>query len=121
MIFNTLTYYFIFLLPAAVLFRVVPSRYRSWVIILSGLGFYIYFSLVYLKPLAYLCVLILIWEALISRLYDKRSRWCILGVLQAVLILGVFKYLNFFTARHTDSSFCVSLRIWNKEAYTIIS
>lgn len=42
------------------------------------------------------CLLILLWEACFSRLYRRRSRWCIVGIVQAIAVLFVFKYWNFF-------------------------
>ena len=36
-------------------------------------------------------------EALVSRLYLPGSRWCLLGLLQSVLLLCIFKYWNFIT------------------------
>jgi len=44
-----------------------------------------------------LCLLMFLWESLVSRLYMRGSRWCILGLVQSVALLGVFKYWNFVT------------------------
>jgi len=41
------------------------------------------------------CILIFLWESIFSRLYRPGSRWCLVGVVQAVLILVLFKYWNF--------------------------
>ena len=43
------------------------------------------------------CLLIFLWESTMSRLYRPRSRWCFVGLVQSVLLLGVFKYWNFFS------------------------
>ena len=45
MIFNTLDYYILFLLPAALAFKLAPVPWRPWVITLSASGFFVYFSL----------------------------------------------------------------------------
>ncbi len=37
------------------------------------------------------------WESLFSRLYRKGSIFCWIGIAQAVVFLGIFKYWNFFT------------------------
>lgn len=43
------------------------------------------------------CLLIFIWESLFSRLYRQGSTLCVIGIVQAILFLVVFKYWNFFT------------------------
>jgi alginate O-acetyltransferase complex protein AlgI len=45
MIFNTVSYYVLFLLPAAVLFKIAPYGWRPWVLVLSASFFYLYFSI----------------------------------------------------------------------------
>lgn len=44
MIFNAFSYFFLFLLPAAVLFRLVPALVRAWVLVASGEALFVYFS-----------------------------------------------------------------------------
>jgi alginate O-acetyltransferase complex protein AlgI len=96
-IFDTFAYYLLFLLPAAVGFRLVRPAAKPWVCILFGAGFFVYFSLTQLGGVAgAFCLLIFLWESLFSRLYKPGSRWCIVGILQAIAILFIFKYWNFF-------------------------
>jgi alginate O-acetyltransferase complex protein AlgI len=45
MIFNTLSYYLLFLIPAAILFRLVRSEWRSAVCALFGAAFFVFFSI----------------------------------------------------------------------------
>jgi alginate O-acetyltransferase complex protein AlgI len=97
LIFNTFAYYFLFLVPAAVLFRVAPLRYRPWIIVLFGGGFFEYFAYSMAGFWGAACLLIFLWESTMSRLYRPRSWWCILGLVQSVVLLGIFKYWNFFT------------------------
>lgn len=96
MIFDSFFYYFVCLVPSAIAFRVVRPRTRPWICAAFGALFFIYFSLTQLGGLAgAACLLILFWEACFSRLYKARSCWCIAGIIQAVLVLFVFKYWNF--------------------------
>ena len=98
MIFNTLIYYFLFLLPAAGLFRVVKSDWRPLVCIVAGSGFFLYFSITQFGGyFGAACLLMFVWESLFSRLYKKGSIFCLIGVAQAVIFLFIFKYCNFFT------------------------
>jgi alginate O-acetyltransferase complex protein AlgI len=97
LIFTTFSY-FLFLLPAAVLFRATRPTVRPWILVVSGVAFFIYFSLAESTGwVGAACVAIFIWEALISRLYAPRSRWCLFGVTASVAILVAFKYWNFLT------------------------
>ncbi len=97
MIFDTFAYYLAFLLPSAVAFRLAGPRARPWICVSFGAAFFIYFSVTELGgwPGA-ACLLILFWEACFSRLYRPGSRWCIVGILQAIGLLFIFKYWNFF-------------------------
>ncbi|NOJ93798.1 MBOAT family protein [Corallococcus coralloides] len=98
MIFNTFAYFFAFLIPSAVLFRLVGPKLRVWVCAVAGISFFIYFSLATPHGVwAASCVLIFIWEASFRRFYDLRSRMCLIGIGISVLMLGAFKYWNFFT------------------------
>ena len=99
MIFNTLSYYFVFLLPAAIAFRLLPATARVWSLALWGAAFFIYYSVT--TPIGgwagAACVVILLWEALFSRLYRKKSGICVVGVLLTLGVLFAFKYWNFTT------------------------
>jgi alginate O-acetyltransferase complex protein AlgI len=97
MIFNTFAYYLLFLFPAAALYRRVRSPFRPWVIAAFGCLFFLYFSYSMAGIWGALCLGIFLWESLTSRLYKPGSRWCMVGILQSLLLLGVFKYWNFFT------------------------
>ncbi len=98
MIFNTFVYYFLFLIPAAVLFRVASASARAWTCAGFGIGFYLYFSLTAVGGVwGAACVLIFLWEALFRSLYKPGGRACLAGVAVSVGALVVFKYWNFLT------------------------
>lgn len=98
MIFNTLAYFALFLVPAALLFRWLPARSRLWACSVGGAAFFLHFSWTQFGGLfGAACLGIFLWESLFSRLYATGSRWCLAGVLQAILFLGIFKYWNFLT------------------------
>jgi alginate O-acetyltransferase complex protein AlgI len=99
MIFNTWDYYLLFLLPSAMLFRVLNTRYRPWVVLGSGSLFFLYFSYTQLGGLiGAACLGIFLWESLVSRFYKPGSWFCAVGVIQTILFLAVFKYRNFLTS-----------------------
>jgi alginate O-acetyltransferase complex protein AlgI len=99
MIFNTWDYYLFFLLPSAMLFRVLNTRYRPWVVLGSGSLFFLYFSYTQLGGLiGAACLGIFLWESLVSRFYKPGSWFCAVGVVQTILFLAVFKYRNFLTS-----------------------
>ena len=99
MIFNTWDYYLLFLLPSAMLFRVLNTRYRPWVVLGSGSLFFLYFSYTQLGGLiGAACLGIFLWESLVSRFYKPGSWFCAVGVVQTILFLAVFKYRNFLTS-----------------------
>jgi len=97
MIFNTFSYYLIFLFPAAILFRAVRPALRCWVIVVSGCLFFLNFSYDIAGIRGVLCLFIFLAEAIMSRLYRPGSRWCVWGLFQSVALLCFFKYWNYFT------------------------
>lgn len=98
MIFNTFAYYALFLLPAAILFRLAGPRVRPWICVASGAAFFVYFSVTALAGwVGAACLLIFAWESLISRLYRPGSPWSWVGVAASLGVLAVFKYWNFAT------------------------
>lgn len=98
MIFNTFIYYFIFLFPAAILFRLCSPSWRAWTCVIFGMLFFIYFSFT-LEAGGWgaLCVLIFLWEAMLRRYYKEKGLVCLFGILVSLLVLGIFKYWNFTT------------------------
>lgn len=98
MIFNTFTYFLVFLIPSAVLFRILPSTLRAWSCVLFGFAFFAYFSWeLHHDWWGPACLLILVWEGLFRTLYKPGSKWCLVGITLSVLVLGFFKYWNFIT------------------------
>ncbi len=98
MIFNTFAYFLCFLVPAAIGFRCVRPSVQPWICFLFGGAFFVFFSLTEVGGvLGAFCLLIFVWESLFSRLYRPGSLLCILGIIQAIVFLMVFKYWNFFT------------------------
>jgi alginate O-acetyltransferase complex protein AlgI len=97
MIFNTWDYYLL-LIPSAIAFRWTQPQRRAVVVFVSGSLFFTYFSYTMLGgTIGALCLLIFLWECIVSRLYKPGSWVCWFGVTQSILILVVFKYRNFLS------------------------
>jgi alginate O-acetyltransferase complex protein AlgI len=104
MIFNEVTYFLCFLLPAVLLFHRTSARVRPWVLAFSGVSFFIFYGTIHFGGFwGGLCVLIFIWELLVSRLYRPGSVICIFGIIQAVGILVFFKYSRFLASAWNDA------------------
>jgi alginate O-acetyltransferase complex protein AlgI len=110
MIFNELSYFLLFLLPAVAAFHLGPARLRPWVIIFFGAAFFAYYGYLHFGGRwGALCVLIFVWETLTSRLYRAGSRWCVFGIVQALVLLIAFKYLTFAVTTWNDLSVALGL------------
>lgn len=98
MIFNDLMYFVLFLLPSAILFRLASPAVRPWICVAGGSLFFIYFSLTTVGGVpGAICLLLLLWQALCCiYLCKPGSRWCYLVAIQALVFLGIFKYLEFY-------------------------
>lgn len=98
MIFNTFAYFILFLVPAAILFRLVRPSVQPWVCIAFGASFFVFFSLTQVGgAFGAACLLIFVWEAIFSRFYKQGSVLCLIGVTQTIVFLIIFKYWNFLT------------------------
>src|SRR5438046_6446893 len=98
MIFNTLAYFLLFLGPAALLFRWARPAAQPWICLSFGAAFFVFFSLTQIGGVAgAFCLLIFIWESIFSRFYKRGSVICLIGIVQTLLFLVVFKYWNFFS------------------------
>ena len=103
MIFNEVGFFVLFLLPTVAAFHLSPRSARPWVITAGGVGFFVYFGWLHFGGAwGALAVLIFFWELGTSRLYRPGSKWCIYGIVQAVVILAAFKYLVFFRGAWND-------------------
>src|ERR1043166_4627711 len=86
MIFNTFAYFVLFLVPAAILFRLAKPAAQPWVCLVFGAAFFVFFSLTQIGGVAgAVCLLIFIWESFFSRLYKKGSVICWIGIVAASL------------------------------------
>jgi len=110
MIFNEATYYLLFLGPAVVAFHLAARvrgidvlRLRAYVLSLFGVLFFVYYGYTHFGGWrGSAAVGLFVWELLTSQLYRPRSKWCLFGIVQAVLILVAFKYLGFLAAVWND-------------------
>jgi len=88
MIFNSLNYYFLFLFPAALIFKFISVKWRPRVLSLSAAFFYRYFSLNSFGGVAgAMCLSIFLWECFVSRWYRLRAAICLFGVAQSILLV----------------------------------
>jgi alginate O-acetyltransferase complex protein AlgI len=120
-IFNELSYYLFFLGPCVAAFHLLARvrgidvlRVRTYLLSSFGILFFAYYGYSHFggwKGSA--AVGLFVWELLTSQLYRPRSKWCIFGIVQAVLILVVFKYLGFFARSWNDAAGQSGLRIEN--------
>lgn len=103
MIFNEASFFLLFLAPCGVAFHLVPRHWRGWTVALFGIAFFVYYAYLHFGGWSgSACVLLFALELATSRLYRPGSRWCIFGVVQAVAILAVFKYLRFLAGLWND-------------------
>ncbi len=98
MVFSSETFIFLFLPLFLVAYYLTPVRMRSWTILIGSYVFYAWWRADFLL----LFVAVTAWAygcgLLISRWEDRtRSKTTmIVGILGCLIVLGIFKYLNFF-------------------------
>ena len=104
MIFNELTYFVLFLGPSVLLFHLCSRSFRPWIVLACfGLAFFTWYAFLTSGERG----VALAWDCLSGscfslRFYRPRSWVCIVGIIQAVLILAFFKYTGFFSQAWDD-------------------
>lgn len=112
MIFNELTYYLLFLFPSVAVFHVLGATHlrrrkvlQSWTLATFGMLFFVWFAHKHFGGrVGILAIAIFIWELAFSRLYRPGSRACLLGILQAILLLVALKYSLFLSHVVVDTT-----------------
>lgn len=101
MVFSSLTFLFMFLPAALLVYFIVPKRWKNLVLFLSGVIFYAYGEPVYLYVMI-LSVLIDFCCGYVMNRYDDKPkiRFAMLmtSVVMNLTLLGVFKYSSFFVS-----------------------
>ena len=98
MVFSSETFLFLFLPLFLALYYVTPERHRNLTILVGSYAFYAWWRvdfvlLLFLKTL---------WTFVFGILIEKHSGtrkadiFCAIGIIGCLIVLGVFKYLNFF-------------------------
>lgn len=97
MIFNSATYVLLFLPTVAILYWHLPSRARLWLLFTASLAFYGFWRLDFIPLILFSGILDYYLALWIDRTVDpgRRRRVLLISVVANLLILGVFKYLNF--------------------------
>ena len=98
MLFNSITYLFIFLPTVAFLHWALPDRLRLWIILLSSLAFYGFWRIEFVPLLLFSATLDYVLALWIESTENpaRRRRVMLTSVAVNLAILGFFKYLLFF-------------------------
>ena len=98
MLFNSVTYLFIFLPTVAFLHWALPERLRLWIILLSSLAFYGFWRIEFVPLLLFSATLDYVLALWIEGTENpaRRRRIMLISVAVNLAILGFFKYLLFF-------------------------
>ena len=98
MLFNSITYLFIFLPTVALLNWGLPDRLRLWLILIASLTFYGFWRIEFVPLLLFSATLDYVLALWIERTesHIDRRRIMLISVAVNLAILGFFKYLLFF-------------------------
>ena len=106
MLFNSVTYIFLFLPAATLLYWMLPQRPRMWMLFIASLVFYGFWRVDFIPLVLFSALLDYFLAIAIDRIEEPRARrrLLLISVAANLLILGFFKYLVFFT----ESAFSVA-------------
>lgn len=98
MVFSSEIFLFLFLPSFLAAYYLTPSRLRSYTIVIGSYLFYAWWRIDFLGLLFATTVWVYVFARLIERDLDSpRARWHLaVGIGGCLLVLAVFKYLNFF-------------------------
>ncbi|WP_426035900.1 MBOAT family O-acyltransferase [Cypionkella sp. TWP1-2-1b2] len=98
MVFSSETFLFLFLPLFLIIYYLTPAKGRSMVILLASYLFYGWWRFDFLLLLFGTTVWTFCIGLMIAKNLDtpRAKMWCGIGVAGCLIVLGVFKYLNFF-------------------------
>jgi len=98
MLFSSISFLYYFLPAVALLYFLVPRRWKNSVLLISSLFFYFYGEKAYILIMLSATLLSYIYGLLIERYRGRRAAkvFLVLSVVTNLLILGFFKYTDFF-------------------------
>ena len=106
MVFSSLNFFFLFLPVTLVGFFILGRRDEHWAaswLLLASLTFYVSWNLAYLPILAISIVgNYLAYRGILQAAEARKKAWLILAVTGNLLLLGYFKYANFFIQSVND-------------------
>ena len=94
MVFSSIIFIYYFLPLLLIIYFAFPKKYRNLVLLLFSLCFYFYGEKNYIFLLLSSCFFNYIIGLLIEK--KKQKRYLVIGVVVNLLLLGYFKYTNFF-------------------------
>jgi D-alanyl-lipoteichoic acid acyltransferase DltB (MBOAT superfamily) len=97
MIFNSLQFFLFFAVVLAV-YWFLPHRGQNWFLLVASYAFYAYWDWRLLGLLAFVTIAAFVLAQQIARAADPRmqKRWLLVAVAINLLVLGFFKYFDFF-------------------------
>jgi alginate O-acetyltransferase complex protein AlgI len=98
MLFNSATYVFLFMPLVTTLYWLLPKRPRMWLILIASLTFYGFWRFDFVPLIIFSAMLDYFLALWIAGTHEKgaRRRIMLISVAANLIILGFFKYLNFF-------------------------
>lgn len=96
MAFNSAAFLFLFLPLFLGLYYVTPSRYRNLTLLVESYLFYGWWRIDFLVILIGTTMWTYAAGWMMQRDENRAKLWCAIGVVGCLVVLGIFKYLNFF-------------------------
>ena len=96
MLFSSLVFLFVFLPAILIVYYLSPGKVKNFVLLFFSILFYAWGGVSYSLILIGSILLNFLFAFQIQRSADGRKAWLTIGIVFNVLLLVVFKYLNFF-------------------------
>ena len=110
MVFTSITFLYYFLPIVLLIYFITPYKYRNGILLLSSLIFYFYGEPKYILLMIFEVLLAYFSMLIVSKSNNKLLY--ILTIIIHILLLCIFKYLNFFTS-NINSIFNINLPLSN--------
>ena len=110
MVFTSITFLYYFLPIVLLIYFITPYKYKNGVLLLSSLIFYFYGEPKYILLMIFEVLLAYFSMLIVSKSNNKLLY--ILTIIIHILLLCIFKYLNFFTS-NINSIFNINLPLSN--------
>ena len=96
MLFSSLIFLFFFLPLNLLVYYISPRQFRNYILLIFSIGFYAWGGVSYASILILSILVNFVVVRLLAKSIRHRKKWMVIGLSFNIILILVFKYLDFF-------------------------